>query len=214
MTKSGKLPAISRIERVISLSSSAWQGRCYEVACAIVNSRIIKGQAIYGHYYGPVANIGYWAGRKDFIFQRHGWIVKKDGTIIDPTRWSFENVKPYLASIPKDSKKYGEYDRAGNRFRQCMQSPPPIYNPIDRLALLRISDTKIENFLFKLLGWPPAITVKMIFWIANLIPSKLGQFAKRIYQILDKNNYGAFIPIDNRHLILGQENLKRKEEKK
>lgn len=87
---------IEAVEKAIGIPSGKWHGRCYEVACLVVKAKLVHGTAVYGHYKGPVAKTGYWASRQDQVFQRHGWIVLDDDRILDPTRWSFENKKPYL----------------------------------------------------------------------------------------------------------------------
>ena len=32
----------------------------------------------------------------------HTWIEKLDGTVVDPTRWVFEGVWPYIYEGPRD----------------------------------------------------------------------------------------------------------------
>lgn len=87
---------ITDVEKAIKIPTAQWEGNCYSIACAIIESGLVKGRAVYGHYYGPVAKTGYWKDRRHHPFQRHGWIELPDGRILDPTRWSFENRTPYL----------------------------------------------------------------------------------------------------------------------
>lgn len=87
---------IKAVAKKLKWPTKKWNGKCYAVACSIVEAGIIKGRPAYGHYTGPVAKTGYWAERRGQMFQRHGWIVLKDGRILDPTRWSFEDKEPYF----------------------------------------------------------------------------------------------------------------------
>ena len=197
------VPSLRKIETAINLPVGQWNGRCYEVACLIVKAGLVKGEAVYGHYHGPVEDAGFWAKRSNQPFHRHGWIVTPNGTIIDPTRWSFENIEPYLAVLPPGSERQDDYDRGGNRFRELLETPPPLYDSADKLANLEFNGFETEDFIFEILGSPPEITTKMVFWLANLSPKKLGRFAEPIYRMLEAADYKAFIPIDNRQLILG-----------
>lgn len=199
------IPNLRKIESAIGLPVAQWHGRCYEVACAIVESGLVKGEAVYGHYLGPVAAKGHWARRKDNLFQRHGWIVLQDETIIDPTRWSFENAEPYLAVVLPNSKRTAEYDRGGNKFREALGTPPPAYDRADEPVDFFLDEPGIREFVYDILKQPPTITLKMVFWVANLPPNKLGRFAKPLYRTLEAGGYRAFIPIDNREMILGKE---------
>jgi hypothetical protein len=40
---------ITAIQRVLKLPPSAWEGRCYEIACAIVKANLVQGEPVYGH---------------------------------------------------------------------------------------------------------------------------------------------------------------------
>lgn len=94
---------IADVEKAIGIPAGEWHGRCYEIATAIVKNKLVKGRAVYGHYTGHVAYTGFWKDKRGQPFQRHGWIVLKDERILDPTRWSFEDKKPYIALIEEEA---------------------------------------------------------------------------------------------------------------
>jgi hypothetical protein len=117
---------IAEVERAIGLKTSEWHGNCYSIACSILRAGLVEGRPAYGHYLGPVASTGYWASRRGSKFQRHGWIVLNDGRILDPTRWSFEDKKPYLAIVEENGVEVcrtcdhiREEHASGGFFNEC-----------------------------------------------------------------------------------------------
>ncbi len=70
-----------------------WSARCYEVASAMVKAKVVKGTAVYGHWLGAVEPGTPFAGRP---LIQHGWVLQKDSTVVDPTRWVFEGRAPYI----------------------------------------------------------------------------------------------------------------------
>lgn len=70
-----------------------WQGNCHWAATEA--SKLIPGsRVVRGFWHGPMK--GYWGDRSHFPFTGHSWVELTDGTVIDPTRWSFENVGAYV----------------------------------------------------------------------------------------------------------------------
>jgi len=222
---------VEAVEKAIGIPASKWHGRCYEIACRIVTAKLVDGAAVYGHYKGLVAKTGYWASRRDQLFQRHGWIVldeDKDGRFLDPTRWSFEDKKPYLhihdcsdhevvcdgcGLIPEEHgviedscdsfrRQRCEYDEGGNGLRETMMTPPPPFRKEDKVVNFPV-DGDAKDFVMTALGHPKAITTPMLFWLGNLPVKKLGEFAPDVYRALIKRGDNALIPIDNRRMVLG-----------
>ena len=92
-----RLPTLAECEKALGETASAWVARCYEISCRIVAAGLVEGEAVYGHWTGDVATGSHFADRgKRLPFVQHGWILLKDGRVLDPTRWVFENVAPYL----------------------------------------------------------------------------------------------------------------------
>lgn len=196
---------IKKIAEKINLPIQKWDGNCYYIACEIMKKNIVQGRAVYGHYYGPVAKTGKWNTRR--IFQRHGWIILNDGRIFDPTRWSFENEAPYIAIFNKNSKEFSDYDEGGNKLREAMGTLPPEFDEQHKLIELRL-EIKAEEFVGKLLGYPPFITIKMVMWLANLSISNLAPHRKEIYKAICDAGLKAFIPIDNFNYIEKEDSWK------
>jgi hypothetical protein len=95
--KPKELPTLAECEKVLGEKAEKWVARCYEISCRIVAAGLVDGVAVYGHWTGDVASGSYFATRSARLpFVNHGWILLKDGRVLDPTRWVFENVAPYL----------------------------------------------------------------------------------------------------------------------
>lgn len=73
-----------------------WAGNCYGVAEAIVKSGLVRGTPVYGMWTGRIATTSIFANRIKLGFTHHGWITLPNGKVMDPTRWVFEDVKPYI----------------------------------------------------------------------------------------------------------------------
>lgn len=84
-----------------------------------VQHRDVQGEVRYGNWMGPIhPDCPEFGGRP---FAHHGWVEKADGSIVDPTRWVFEHVKPYIYEGPND-----HYDAGGNEIREArIGSRPP-----------------------------------------------------------------------------------------
>ena len=140
---------IQKVEKAINIFINRWDGNCYGIACEIVKSGLVKGRAVYGHYYGFVAKGEKWNTKR--LFQRHGWIVSELGQIIDPTRWSFEGNEPYIAIFESNSEFIKDYDEGGNRLRESMTRPPPAFSSEDKIIHLEV-DENIKEFIEGLLA--------------------------------------------------------------
>jgi hypothetical protein len=202
---------VEEVQKAIKIPAKKWHGRCYEIACAIVSAKLVKGRAVYGHYLGPVAKTGYWAERRGQGFQRHGWILLSDGRVLDPTRWSFEDKEPYLALVERSTLR--DYDEGGNAFRAAMMGPPPAFQKtekgMDVYAKRRLKIIKLKigvlarQEIMRLLNHPPATTWQMVHWVANLPPATLGPAAPEVFRAIVKAGLSTSIPYDNRVAVLG-----------
>lgn len=183
----------------INLPLQDWPGNCYAVACQILKAGLAQGRAVYGHYLGPVAPGTLFSGRS---LIQHGWIETPDGHIIDPTRWVFENVTPYLYSI--SVKLTQEYDEGGNRFRAANQKPAPAFNDNETLYYISEPSAPIFNRLLLQPANQIVCSQSQIFWLANLSLLTLQDDAKAVYEELDRLHLLALVPLDNKMKILGQ----------
>lgn len=147
---------IADVEKAIGIPAKEWHGNCFFIATQIVEKKLVKGRAVYGHYRGPVSPTGWWKHRIGQAFLRHGWVELPDGMILDPTRWSFEDKPPYIYlhdcvghdiicktcdMVPEEHGQHEDaclmfqpqicdYDAGGEDFRTALMRPPPPYRHI------------------------------------------------------------------------------------
>jgi hypothetical protein len=107
----------------------------------------------------------------------------------------FEGKKPYIYHGPNDY-----YDAGGQLLRKAFMQDPPKYNKSKRVNFFVTKET--EDFLLGLLGHAK-FTEEGLYWIANLPLTVLRGYEHETYIALKIAGLGAFIPIDNRELVLG-----------
>lgn len=202
---------IEAIEAAIGLPATQWHGRCYELAWLVADEhKLIKGHAVYGAWIGRVSKRGYWKLRAHFAFIRHGWVLLPGGHILDPTRWSFENKKPYVWLGEND----GSYDPCNDHARQAQYANkecPAEYDhkqffelPLShgaRLFLFKYSDEVLPRPLKK---EPLCLNFSQLMWVANMPMVDLRPYTAEVYQAIIDAGQQATIPYDNREMILGQ----------
>jgi hypothetical protein len=177
-----------------------WKGDCYGIASRLVDKGLVKGVAVYGHWLGPIAETSYFGPKRGMPFCQHGWVLMPDKTIVDPTRWVFEDVEPYIYHGENDF-----YDEGGNEFRMALLGPPPKYDPTERQYEITksIMRTVTWNFVEKVLKIditeqePGFLTLSQLHWLAKLSPERLGEHQAGVYRALVKLDRKALIPIDN-----------------
>jgi hypothetical protein len=140
--------------------------------------------------------------------------------IFDPTRWVFENVKPYLYD---DRDTRGYYDMAGDGLRAAVQRPYPgddeqaphfqsRVQKLHRLALPREAAHYLA-MLISMRGGPLqpkhdkkgrfVMTIMQVAWVANLPLALLGPHARTVYEALDALGHSALVPVDCREVAMG-----------
>lgn len=178
---------------------ATWEGRCHEMAHLMLVKGLVQGRLQYGNWVGPIADGSRFSGR---AFTHHGWIVQDDGTIVDPTRWVFEGVAPYIYAGPND-----HYDFGGNSLRWAMmEKKPPAFNENEqRYAIsLPLDLLNLEPLPEQMNGYGMVVlSISQLFWLANLPLSILGRGAEGLYRELERVDLLALIPIDNRREVLG-----------
>lgn len=209
------IPPPDVIGNFIGKPPEQWKGNCYCVASKMVQEDVLMTEcrAIYGHYLGPISSKSYFKFRKGMPFVHHGWIELPNGDIIDPTRWVFEAKEPYIALIDRGDDVAEEYDEGGNKWREAFQTPPPKYRKGDKqfpFTLNKFDKLDGRTYVLSLFGDKrmnvKEICLDQIFWLANLSLNVLGIYAESVYNYLVGMGVSAFIPIDNRLKILGEEN--------
>jgi hypothetical protein len=206
------LPTVAAVEAAIGIPAPEWAGRCHEIARAMLAAKLVAGVDRYGHYYGVVAPAHPYAGMP---VHQHGWIETPGGLVVDPTRWAFELVEPYIYCGPGD-----EYDPGGQRWAASLISPYPAgphdeaaespdLTPEQRARVRAIVQLDVRGTardrLAKLTGGQTAdFTIEQVFWLANLPVSWWGRDAPAIYEALAAAGHKATIPVDYWSMAMDQ----------
>lgn len=192
---------IEILEHVYGEPTDRWHGHCSEVAQAAAQT--VGGTYAYGHYLGDINPAGYWGAYIRAPFVRHAWVLLDGGErILDPTWWSFMNVKPViLITTPGNT-----YDEGGQQWRAAMMRPPPPDDPKlvpSELLLLDIS-AEAAAHINALLTRPDngRISFPQACWLASNPVSTLGDFAREFYELLEENDWDAAIPIDHKRMVM------------
>lgn len=189
---------IPQVEVWVGSPAREWHGQCFAIATAVVGSGLSNGEAVYGHYLGPVDCYGYWASRCASPFIQHGWVALPDGGVLDPMRWSFENVEPYIAVFGPGSDELSEYDEGGNRWRTAARMPCP--GPVDGEHVELDVSAETGQWISQQL--PDGVTLQTlamvhVHWLSNAGYDELGPLAHDLYQAVEKTGMRGLIPIDN-----------------
>jgi len=176
----------NQIAKRINMPVQEWKGNCYMIASLLIKHGIVKGKLRYGHYLGPVAKTSMFNYGQ--TFQRHGWVEKSASVVVDPTRWVFEDVDPYIyVGHPKDL-----YDVGGQLLKQAMAIP----YPEDSMGRTIAVPEEVTFHMHPFHHVRDTITIEQLMWFANLTPVVLGEHAKPIYKWLEETDNAALIPID------------------
>lgn len=193
---------IAAAECAVGSPISEWAGRCYEVSCTLVEAKLVDGEAVYGHWLGPIAPGSYFGHRAGTPFVRHGWIVLPDDKVVDPTRFSFTGDRPGIYCGPNGP----EYDEGGNQWLSKTRQPFPEDDGSAKIELSRrILSSDAWRFVEELVGDEVALeqgvamfTQRQLHWIATAPYTSFGRFAHQVYGALDVVGAGGFVPFDNR----------------
>ena len=182
---------VTSLETHIGIPAKDWVGRCTEIADKLKKSGlgIARGTtAHYGHWTGPIHSDSRFSGRK---FTHHGWLQKGD-TVIDPTRWVFENADPYIYVGKNDYYDDGGQERNMERVGKCPvpQGKATIPAPTDPAALNILKAEGITQ---------EKLTTNQACHLANL-PPKAYKNIGVIHKWLATQNLTALIPWDFRRL--------------
>jgi hypothetical protein len=180
----------------IGIPIEEWDGNCHGIASAMVECGLVYGIVQRGHWLGFVHDYSTFAGRP---VVPHSWIeIGKQ--IVDPTRFAFEYVDPYIwvGSIHDEN-----YDAGGNQLREALMRPCPKFNPLAQTVQLVMDNVPAEYVAEWLEGNGSVNSKGLItskehcFWLANLPLQMLGLVAKPLFEALTDAGFKAAIPIDN-----------------
>jgi hypothetical protein len=190
---------VALVSAAVGEKPPAWEGNCYAVACKV--APLVGGRPAYGHWLG-LATGAYWKDQAGRLFYRHGWVVLPDGRILDPTRWSFEGVAPYIWLDAND----GNYDEGGQVLRHAFRLPAPP-DEVEKFRVLKVSSSCID-WLCGLLGRTqvrPEFTPQQLGWLASGPLANLGELAYEFFAALAKMKLKGLIPIDHWRMVMGVE---------
>ncbi len=199
------MPTLAQAEKALGEPASKWVARCYEIACAIVDAKIVPAgsTAVYGHWRGPIAPGTTFDRGTPLPFCQHGWVLLPDGGVLDPTRWVFEGREPYLYIGPADY-----YDEGGNTWREALMEPAPDFDPSARSYEILLPPAAL-SFVESLFPFNPnrplprdvrkgvVLGARQLSWLANKSPQTLGPHVLPVFQAICAVGQSAFIPIDN-----------------
>ena len=195
------------IEEAIG-DARTWKARCHEISCALKDAfpeHFGKAVTRYGAYDGRVAVTSMFYGRP---FIRHGWLEMPDGTIIDPTRWVFEDCKPYIYHGPNDE----EYDNESQEFATMLYQQREVPSPDESSADIKIKFTEdVAKHVASLLQIPEVnlLNVAQVHYLGVTPVNLLQPYAKEIVLAMIDAGQGAWVPMGTRNLALNTDSLGR-----
>lgn len=193
-----KTPA--QIADAINFPVEKWPGQCSGVANSCLQAKVVRGRLCYGHYVGPIAQTGHFAGRP---FAHHAWIELRDGRIWDPTRWVFEDVAPYIYIGPND-----HYDFGGNAVNAAMRGAYPDVGATERptvdLSSIPAKHRRAIGRVIEAWDGTGKVTPRQAHWLGNVNIFSLPEpTCRALFKALIAAGHGASIPVDNRQRIMG-----------
>lgn len=185
------------IAAAIKIPLSDWPGNCYAIACQMIEAGLVAGRPAYGHYLGVIRPGTLFYGKP---IVHHGWIVTPDGRIVDPTRWVFEGVAPYIHQATECGH---EYDEGGNVFLLTQKRPAPAHDQSGSTVEVPVDARPLCSALLSRAHVQSRLSTAEAHWLATLSLIVLGDRAKALYAALVEMGFTALIPIDNRKKVLG-----------
>lgn len=209
--------SVEDIAQAIGLPVEQWPGNCYAVAVKMNEKLQLGLTPCYGHFSGWVHRASMFSPRMQSMgVVNHGWLATDDGVIVDPTRFVFENQP---AGIYIGREHSADYERGGNSALDRMLGgrPRPAFDPTQELKILPVLAAEhasacawVIDQLEQSRARPQhcAMTAEL-FWLCNRPPQWMvatdGQpMAAPFYRLAQALGFGAFIPIENRLMVLGE----------
>ena len=186
-------------ELIVGSPATSWMGRCTEISDKLADA--YRGEAVYGHWVGPVDDASPFAYAQSTGFAQHGWIEMPDGSVVDPTRFAFEMVAPYIYVGASDY-----YDRGGNAMLARLNGLPP-EDPDDGNYCPLTLPSAAAHVVFAMTGWsdPAALAWIQVHWLAHVSPQVYGEHAKEIFSAIRDAGEAAMIPFDNWRWVMGDD---------
>ena len=189
----GSVVTAAGVAEIIKIPVDQWEGSCTAIAESMLREGMVPGAVgVHGVWLGPISNRSKtFAGQP---FSQHHWIVNGDDSIIDPTRWCFEGLPPYIWH-GFDEDDY--YDEGANQLNAEISIRPPFPAEVeDDAAVLDFGED--EGIVFAITGSDTLLyDHARAMWLGNQSYDKFKGQAKAIYGVLEAAGFGACIPWDN-----------------
>lgn len=208
LVRSRTVPSPQEIAKIIDTPLTDWPGACHAIA-----SMMVKEADTIGLPEGSVVTRGHWVGpiHEDSGFRgpiaQHSWVTIPDGRVIDPTRYVFENLPPYIWE--GDEGDQDDYDPGSNKVRKVISGdrPWPEVGPEDTKLIHLGLDTTSRDFLRAAGAGMMSdnyFSNRQLIWIAHLDPYVSDrEILHRIWREIDRAGLRAYIPYDNAEVVLG-----------
>jgi hypothetical protein len=184
--------------------AEAFAGNCYPVAHELAHLMGKPAIHVRGHWLGPDCR----EAHSKRAATQHSWVECGDWWM-DPTRFVFEGVEPYIHIVCKDCDPF--YDHCSRKFRKAMGATdtlPPRKRPLKETGLsagarLAISVATVRR------NWKLWSEGEM-FRIGNADPVIFGGHAHEIFAAIYKQR-PAIIPIDTFEYLFPEETVNPRE---
>jgi hypothetical protein len=186
-----RMEPVEELEAFIGIPAKEWAGKCTEIARRLKQSKLSLGAKTtehYGLWTGPIAKNSRFYGRP---ITHHGWLQRGD-TIIDPTRWAFEGLEPYIYVGKNDFYDDGGQDFQMERIGQCPEPTGPAKFPAPR-------DPAAQEILRAEGVTQKKLTRNQAHHLANLPPKAYPKIGA-IHKWLETHGMIGLIPIDFRRI--------------
>ena len=180
--------SIADVESAMSCKVDAWYPyMCHHVAMALVRGGLVAGRAEYGLVL-PMA-------------QRHGWVRRTDGLIVDPLRWMLEK-KPVADAYVYVGPDTG-YSRSDGKWGVGCLGGLPGRDSGTRQFDPQFSCECAEH-VYGYLGQYNPLTDAQLRWLGlTLPPCYLGEFAREVYCTLRRLELHVGLPEDRIMRLFG-----------
>lgn len=197
----------AEIAHRINIPLECWPGNCFAIATAIVRKFdwTEGAESVYGLYLGRVSQDCEMFHGKGAV--RHGWIVTKEGVLVDPTAWVFEAQDPHVRILVPGTSMHFElhdfYDEGAESIAEHarLDFPSAGKDRVHRVPNKRLLETMQSHVRTRTLASYPktGFTAAQLGWICRRPYSAWPpDVARALYAFVDSIQLSACVPVDYR----------------